>query len=282
MEPPVFEIETKLGRFFGYTILLLMVAIIFIPLFIILNVSFKTQEEYMLTGIYSIAENFLNFENYVTAFKSGNFGLAFKNTGFLILVSVPTSLLIASMVAFALGRFNFPGRKILLGLFILPTFIPGMTVAVATFTIIKLLGLYNTIWAGVVLYIGTDILTIFIFLQFIENIPFALDESAKMDGAGRIRIFWSIILPQLRPAIATGAILKILAIYNDFFTPYLYMPSSELKTVATALNTFAGDRMADWPLMSSAIIFVAVPTIVTFLFLQKEIIGGVTKGSVKG
>ncbi|WP_424685772.1 carbohydrate ABC transporter permease [Enterococcus sp.] len=282
IDPETFMIQSKLGRLGGYGMLLLMVAIIFVPLFIILNVSFKTQQEYMNSGVYSLAESFLNFDNYIKAFQTGNFGQAFKNTGFLLIICVPVSLMIAAMVAYALGRFNFPGKKIMMLFFILPTFIPGMTVAVATFTIIKMLGLYNTIWAGVILYIGTDIMTIYIFLQYVENIPYSLDESAKLDGASRLRIFWSVILPQMRPAIATGAILKVLGIYNDFFTPYLYMPDTELKTVATALNSFAGDRMADWPLMSSAIIFVALPTIIIFLLLQKEIIGGVTNGSVKG
>jgi len=281
-DPETFVIQSKTGRFTGYALLIFMVLLIFIPLFIIFNVSFKSQQEYMNSGIYSLAKSFFNLDNYVKAFQTGNFGQAFKNTGFLLVVCVPISLMIAAMVAYALGRFNFPGKKIMMLLFILPTFIPGMTVAVATFTIIKMLGLYNTIWAGVILYIGTDIMTIYIFLQYIENIPYSLDESAKLDGAGRLRIFWSVILPQMRPAIATGAILKVLGIYNDFFTPYLYMPDTNLKTVATALNSFAGDRMADWPLMSAAIIFVALPTIIIFLLLQKEIIGGVTNGSVKG
>lgn len=156
-----------------------------------------------------------------------------------------------------------------------------MTTTIATFTLIRALGVYNTIFAGVLLYIGSDIVQIYIFLQFVKQIPIALDESARLDGASRVRIFYSIILPQMRPAIATTAILKILNIYNDFFTPYMYMPRAALRTVATALNTFASDKMANWPLMSAAIVFVALPTLVIYFFLQKQIIGGVTDGAVK-
>ena len=154
-----------------------------------------------------------------------------------------------------------------------------MTVTIATFTLIKNLGLYNSMFAGILLYIGTDIMQIYIFLQFINQIPFALDESARIDGASRWKIYYKIVLPQLKPAIATTVILKLLGIYNDFFTPYLYMP--KIKTAATSLNTFAGDKMADWPLMSSAIILIAIPTIIIYIFLQNYIISGVTDGAVK-
>lgn len=276
-----FIIGNKFGRFCSYALLLFFVVLVFAPLFILLNVSLKENTEYMLKGVYSLPENIFNIKNYINAFISGKFALGFKNTFILIGVSVPISLLTGTMVAYALGRFDFPFKKLMFILFLIPTFIPAMTVTIATFTIIKNLGLYNTRLAGMILYIGTDIMQIYIFLQFINQIPMALDESARIDGASRLRVYWSIILPQMKPALATGAILKVLSIYNDFFTPYMYMPKSNLKTVATALNSFAGDRMADWPLMSAAILFVAIPTIILYLFMQKYIISGVTDGAVK-
>lgn len=276
-----FIINSKAGRLACYALLIFFVILIFTPLLILLNVSLKTNQEYMLKGVYTLPDNILNLKNYAKAFVSGKFALGFQNTLILVGVSVPVSLLTGTMVAYALGRFDFVLKKLMLLLFLIPTFIPAMTVTIATFTLIRGLGLYNTRLAGMLLYIGTDIMQIYIFLQFISQIPVALDESARIDGASRLRIYWSIILPQMKPALATGAILKILGIYNDFFTPYLYMPKSNLRTVATALNSFAGDRMADWPLMSSAILFVAVPTIIMYIFMQRYIISGVTDGAVK-
>ncbi len=269
------------GRFGGYFVLIFFVCLILGPLFIVLNVSFKSMEEYLNNGVYSIAENFFNISNYIEAFETGGFLQAFANTGILLVTCVPISILMGTMVAYILDRFTFKFKKAIFTAFVVPTFIPMMTVSIATFTIIRMLGLYNSIFAGILIYIGSDIVQIYIFLQFMKQIPIAVDESAMIDGASKFRIFYSIILPQLRPAIATAAILKILAIYNDFFTPYLYMPDSELKTVATALNSFSGDKMANWPLMSAAIIFVAIPTIVIYILLQKHIIGGVTDGAVK-
>jgi multiple sugar transport system permease protein len=233
----------------------------------------------MLSGVYSLPKNLLNFSNYIAAFKTGGFGTGFKNTFILVIVCVPTALIVGTMVAYALGRFEFRLKKVLFAAFLIPTFIPAMTVTIATFTLIKTLHLYNSMLGGMILYIGTDIVQIYIFLQFINQIPVALDESARIDGASRLRIYYSIILPQLKPALATAAILKILSIYNDFFTPYMYMP--KIKTAATALNSFAGDKMADWPLMSAAIIFIAIPTIFIYLFMQNYIISGVTDGAVK-
>lgn len=280
-QPSTFMINSKLGRFGGYFILLVFVFMVFLPLFIVLNVSLKDTAEYWEKGVYALPENILNITNYIEAFESGNFLIAFKNTFILILVCVPCSILFGTMVAYILGRFQFKMKPLVMGAFTLPTFVPAMTTTIATFTLIKALGVYNTIFAGMLLYIGSDIVQIYIFLQFVKQIPMALDESAKLDGASRVRIFYSIILPQMRPAIATTAILKILNIYNDFFTPYMYMPKSSLRTVATALNTFASDKMANWPLMSAAIVFVALPTLLIYFLLQKQIIGGVTDGAVK-
>lgn len=280
-KPATFVVNSKAGRILGYFILLVFVFIIFLPLFIVLNVSLKDTAEYWEKGVYALPENFFNLENYVEAFNSGNFLRAFKNTFTLILICVPSSILLGTMVAYILGRFQFRLKSLVLGAFTLPTFVPAMTTTIATFTLIRALGVYNTIFAGVLLYIGSDIVQIYIFLQFVRQIPMALDESAKLDGASRVRIFYSIILPQMKPAIATTAILKILNIYNDFFTPYMYMPKASLRTVATALNTFASDKMANWPLMSAAIVFVALPTLIIYFFLQKQIIGGVTDGAVK-
>lgn len=279
MQTSTFNITNPIAKAFCYLILALFVIMVFAPLSIVTNISLKDNAEYIAKGVYSIPKNFFNFSNYFEAYKTGNFAEGFKNTFILLIVCVPVATILGTMVAYALGRFEFKLKKLMFLLFLFPTFVPTMTVAIATFTIIKNLGLYNTMLAGMVLYIGSDIMSIYIFLQFVNQIPMALDESARLDGASRLRIYTQIILPQLKPAIATTVILKTLAIYNDFYTPYQFMP--KIKTAATALNTFAGDRMANWPLMSAAIILIAIPTILIYIFLQNFIISGVTDGAVK-
>lgn len=274
-----FVLNNKLGRILIYLILIIGVIGVFAPLLIVFNVSLKSNEEYMMKGVLALPEHISNFSNYARAFTEGKFMTGFMNTGILVLVSVPLAILFGTMVAYSLSRFDFKLKPLVYMAFLVPTFIPGMTVTIATFQIIKALGLYNSIFAGIILYIGTDIMQIYIFLQFINQVPKALDESARIDGANRLQIYYKIILPQLKPAIATTVILKLLGIYNDFFTPYMYMP--KIKTAATGLYSFSGDKMAEWPLMSAAIILVAIPTIIIYIFLQKYIISGVTDGAVK-
>ena len=276
---PIFIINSKAGRFCIYLLMAAGILMVFAPLLIVLNVSLKTNEEYMMTGVMSLPEHITDISNYVRAFVEGNFITGFMNTAILVVISVPVTILIASLVAYTLSRFNFRLRTLVYLAFLIPTFIPGMTVTIATFQVIKALGIYNTLMAGILLYIGTDIMQIYIFLQFINNVPVSLDESAMLDGAGRFKIYTDIILPQLKPAIATTIILKLLGIYNDFFTPYRYMP--KVRTVATSLYAFSGDKLAEWPLMSAAIVLVAIPTIIIYIFLQRHIISGVTDGAVK-
>lgn len=265
---------------FNYFLLALIIIIICGPIFLVLNVSFKTNQEYLLGNLLELPKS-LNFENYLIVMQKGNLALAFKNTGILIITSTFGSILMGTMVAYALGRFEFKLKKVLLLAFLIPTLIPAVTTQVATFTIIKNLNLYNTINAGIILYMATDILSIYMFLQFIEKIPYSLDESASIDGASYFRIFRSIILPQLKPAISTVLILKAVNIYNDMLTPYLYMPKTSLKTVTTALMSFSNNQNSQWNIMGAGLITVMIPTLILYLFMQRFIISGITEGAVK-
>lgn len=275
------EIESKPLRIAVYTLLVVLVLIVLVPLCIIFLLSFKGMEEAYTTSVFSIPESFLNFENFKFIWEKGKLPRAFCNTLILIAVSVFGSIVMSSMEAYILGRFQFKLRGLLYVLFMFPVVVPSVTTQVATFTVIKNLGLYNTMFAGIVLYIATDIMLVYIFLQHIEKIPISLDESARLDGASHFRIYYSIILPQLGPAICTSVIIKALTIYNDLFTPYLYMPKSKLRTVTTAILAFVSDQTANWGVVSAGILIMMVPTIILYVFLQKYIISGVTAGSVK-
>jgi multiple sugar transport system permease protein len=152
---------------------------------------------------------------------------------------------------------------------------------VATFSVIKFFGAYDHIFAPILLYIGADVLQIIIYLQFVGSIPRDLDESAMIEGASLFRIYRSVIFPLLAPATATLVILKTIGIYNDFYTPYLYMPSQELRVVSTAIYSFVGPNQAQLNVISAGILLIFLPTIVLFLFLQRYIFAGVVSGAVK-
>ncbi|SER49172.1 multiple sugar transport system permease protein [Gracilibacillus ureilyticus] len=264
-----------------YVSLILGVVAAILPILIVFFAAFKTGTEYTTTGPLTPPEDWTNFENFKRAFTEGNMLTGFKNTVIILLVSIFGTTIIGSMVAFVLNRFKFKGSKLILGAFLLATLIPGVTTQVATFQIVNFLGLFNTIWAAVILYLGTDIIAIYIFLQFMNSISVSLDESAMLDGASYFTIYRKIILPLLTPAIVTVIIVKGINVYNDFYTPYLYMPKTELHVISTALFKFKGPYGSEWEVICAGIMLAIIPTFIAFTSLQKYIYNGLTSGSVK-
>jgi raffinose/stachyose/melibiose transport system permease protein len=263
-----------------YLSLAVAVIIVFFPIYSVFVGAFKTKVEFYQSGL-RLPENFFNFENFERVFKVGKLGLGFTNISIILAVTLTANIIIGTMVAYALNRFDFKLKKPIIGVYLLAQLIPPITTQVATFSVIQALGVYNTLKAPMLLYMGADVLQIIIYLQFMNNIPKDLDESAMVEGASLFKIYRSIIFPLLGPATATLVILKTISIYNDFYTPYLYMPSQNLKVVSTAIYAFVGPNAAQINVISAGILIIFIPTVVIFLFLQRYIFAGVTNGAVK-
>lgn len=251
------------------------------PILIVVFTSFKTDEEYVRSSALQLPESFLNFSSYVTAYTQGGFTTAFLNSFLLVAVSCLINVLLGAMTAYCLSRFNFKGKKLLTGVYILSAMIPSITLQVSIYPILKGLHLIGTMYAPILLYIGTDIIQIWIYLQFLNKIPVSLDESAMIEGASYLRIFRTIIFPMLMPATATVIILKAVNVYNDMFVQHLYMQKPSLRTVTSALMVFSGDRINAQNLMMAAIVMVMLPTVAMFIVLQKYIFSGITAGAIK-
>lgn len=267
---------------FNYILLWITVLAILTPIVILFNISFKTNKEYTFSPFYQLPESFANLGNYIDVFIRGNMLVGFKNTSILCVTGVAICLILGTMAAYALSRFKFRGRGLILGAYAFATTIPFVTTQVATFSIIQALHLVNTIFAAIVLYSGVGVIELYLFMEFIEKIPVELDESAMLDGASYLTIYRSVILPQIKPAIITVVILKTLNIYNDFMVPYLYMNRPSLRTVSTALYRFTYDVNTQYNLVAAGVIMVMLPTLLIYLFLQKYIIAGALGGAVKG
>lgn len=264
-----------------YASLIFISAIILIPMVALLFASLKTPKEYLSTRPFDPPSNWFNFENFAIAFEKGQMFNGFVNTGLIMSVSLIGTVLIGTMAAYALDRFKFAGSKLVLGLFLTAALVPGVTTQVATFQIVVGLGLFNTHWAAIVLFMGTDIIAIYIFIQFMASIPKSLDESAMIDGASHFTVYWRIIFPNLIPAVITVLIIKGIAIYNEFYIPFLYMPGRELGVISTSLFRFKGPFSASWELIAAGTIVVILPSLVVFLLLQRFIYRGLTSGAVK-
>lgn len=264
-----------------YAFLILLVIVFILPILTVLFASFKTGTEYASTSVLTLPESFFNFDNFIEAFTKGNMLNGFKNTVIILIFSLAGAVLTGSMAAYVFSRFKSKFTKFVNRMFLVAVMIPAIATQVATFQIISALGLFNTRLAPIILYIGTDIMTIYIFLQFLDNISVSLDESAIIDGANYFQIFFKIILPLLSPAVITVLITKGVGLYNDFYTPFLYTPSADLLTLSTTLFKFKGPFGAHWEVISAGIIVVMIPTLIVFLTLQKQIYSGLVSGSVK-
>lgn len=256
--------------------------VVLLPLAVVFLTSLKSYGEIQDgRGALTLPEDWLNFSNYVTAFNDGHLLTAFGNTAFILLFSITGTVIIGSMTAYAIDRFDFRFKKLVMAGFLIATLVPGVTTQVATFQVVDGFGLFDTRWAPILLYMGTDIVSIYIFLQFVRSIPTSLDEAARLDGANAFTIYRKIIFPLLKPAIATVVIIKGITTYNDFYIPFLYMPSEELGTMSTALFRFKGPFGAHWENISAGAVLVIVPTLVVFLFLQRYIYNGFAQGATK-
>ncbi|WP_306318156.1 MULTISPECIES: carbohydrate ABC transporter permease [unclassified Streptomyces] len=272
----------RVGTVLTYLSLVVAALVVLVPLVVVFLTSLKSSRE--LTeggGAFSLPDDWLNLSNYVTAFSDGHMLTAFGNTAFILLFSITGTVLIGSMTAYAIDRFEFRLKKTVMALFLVATLVPAVTTQVATFQVVNSFGLFDTRWAPILLYMGTDIVSIYIFLQFIRSIPRSLDEAARIDGANTFTIYWKIILPLLKPAIATVVIVKGITTYNDFYIPFLYMPSEEHGTISTALFRFKGPFGAHWENISAGAILVILPTLLVFLFLQRYIYNGFASGATK-
>lgn len=269
------------GSFVKYASLIAGLLVALIPIVVVLFASLKAPQEMASTGALVPPANWLNFENYKKAFVEGKMLRGFFNTFIILFASVGGSIIIGTMIAYVLSRFKFRGSRFIMGAFLLATLIPSVTTQVATFQIINSLKLFNTMGAPIALFMGTDIISVYIFLQFLNRISESLDESAMLDGASYLTIYAKVIFPLLKPAIATVFIVKGVAIYNDFYIPFLYMPKEGLQVVSTALFKFQGPYGSQWEVICAAIIICIIPTLVAFLSLQKYIYNGFTHGSVR-
>lgn len=263
-----------------YAVLVIACLVVFIPLVVVFLGSFKNNTEFLSSNVFALPQK-LEWNNYKTAFMDGNVLLGLKNTGIILVISCIGTIITGTMTAYVVQRFNTLFGKIMKGAFLVATLFPNIAMQVTVYRIMNSFHLVGHMAAPIILYIGTDIISIYIFIQFLNNISYSLDESAIMDGASYFTVYLKIILPLLKPAIATVLTIKMISIYNDFYTPQLYMPSEKLAVVSTALYRFIGPYGAKWEIIFAGIVICIIPTLIIFLCLQKQIYAGLVNGSVK-
>lgn len=276
------KMKKRVAAFFKYLLLSVTSLIALLPMVVVLFGAFKTTKEFSSTSPLVMPENWLNFENFKTAFVKGNMVTGFINTIIVVGISVFLTVIFGTMTAYVINRFKFRFSKIVNSAFLIASLIPSITMQMSVFQIISKMGLFNHRAALIILFAGTDIISIYIFVQFLENISVSLDESAIIDGASYFTIYRKILLPLMKPAIVTVVIIKGVGFYNEFYTAFLYNPNPSLAVISTALFKFKGPFGAQWEIICAGVVITIIPALIIFLLLQKQIYSGLTNGSVKG
>ncbi len=266
--------RTKLG---SYVILLTFAVVYMGPLFVLLTVSMKSLPEFFKNPLGLPAG--LNFENFVDAWKLANFPTYMLNSA--IYASVATAIFVATsiLVAFPIARGYFKGSKGMLTLYVVALFLPPALIP--QFQLILNLGMYNTRPGYILLFLVNPIGMI-ILVNYIKSIPRELDESAAVDGCGYFRFVFRVILPLIRPAVATVTVLHAIGIWNELILPTIYLTNDNYYPITRGLIVFEGVYGSNWPALSAAVLMLMIPMLILYMFLQRYIISGLTAGSVKG
>ena len=218
--------------------------------------------------------------NYQQLMANTGIGRYFINS--LVVASGVTaaSLLFNLMAGYAFAKLKFKGRDRLFQALLAALVIPGQVAMMPLFLLLKQMGLVNT-WAGVILPGMAGVFGIYLVRQYARSLPDALLEAARMDGAGEWRIFWLVVLPMLRPVIATLAVFGFLGSWNDFMWPLIVLTDADLHTLPVAVAALSREHVADGELMMAGAVVTVLPVLLLFLALQKHYMGGLLVGSVK-
>lgn len=254
-----------------------------LPMVVCVITAFKTPEEYASTNVMTLPENWGYLENFIQAWKQANMGVAFRNSIIILVCVLVGSVLTGSMVAYVLSRFKFVGNGLIRALFLFASQLPGIAMQVSVYQIMYSIGWINFMPGYIIMMCGTDIISIYIFIQFFENISTALDESAIMDGCTYFGVFFRILFPLLKPAIVTVMILKGVGVYNEYYNVNLYLQNkNKYVTVATSLFKFTGPLGNQYNYICAGVIITMLPALIVFILCQKQIYSGLTQGAVKG
>ena len=275
------KVKRMTVSFFAHAFLVLVSLACIFPLWWAFASSLKTQET--VFNDLSLFPANPHWENYLYAWTKADFSLYFLNSLFYTITVVVGVILIASMAAYAFSRLEFKGKNFIFLILISTMMIPIPGSFIALYVLLNKLHLVNTRLGYILPQINGGLaLGIFLLKTFFDDLPKELEDSARIDGCGRFRVYWHIALPLARPAIAVLAIFNILAVWNEYLLAMLVLSGKELMPLQRGLMVFQGAHITQYPLLMAGIVITVLPVLVVYLSLQKHIIKGITAGAVKG
>ncbi len=272
--------ETKFKHTIIYAILLIFAGLILFPFVWMILSSLKTISEIQAVPPAVLPETF-QWNNYPEALQKFNFTTYFFNSVFVALTSTIFVLIINSLGAFAFVKYDFKGKSILLTLFIATMMVPGEMLIITNFKTISQMGLADTRVALFLPYM-MSVFYLFLLKQFFEQVPHQLYLASKVDGDSDVKFFFKILLPIARPVLITVAILNIIASWNAYLWPILIISNDAKRTLPIGLTQFTSEAGSEIQLLLAAAVVTIIPLILLFISTRKYVIGGLTKGAVKG
>lgn len=268
------------GRGLSYTVLAVVGAFWVFPFVWMALGSLKTQREILASPPTFIPKD-PTLANYTKWFGQLHFSSYFTNSLIVAVVTVLGNVVFCSMVGYALAKIDFAGKRILFGAVMVTLMVPSVSTFVPLFVIIANMGLSNSYMALILPFL-TQPIGVFLMRQFISGIPDALLEAARVDGAGELRIFWSIVLPQCGPPLATLSILTFLSSWNNFLWPLVAMQTEDKYTLPVALSLYStGQNATNYGVLLAGAVLVITPILLLFVFLQRYFIQGVAMTGIK-
>ena len=248
--------------------------------FMVLN-SFKEKFEMLTKGVFQLPDS-LNWNNYTEVLKGG-FGTYFKNSVIVLGISLILLLFIAACASYPLARFKFKLANPIYALIVACMSIPVHITLIPVFKMAKSTGLYDSIWALIGPYIAFAVpISVSILTSFMKEIPREIEESAEIDGCGKIQMFFSMILPLAKPGLATLAIYNGVNMWNEFSFAYTLTQSSANRTLPLAIWEFQGQYSMNTPMIMAVLTLTLLPMIIMFIIFQDKLVKGMTAGAVKG
>jgi len=266
-----------------YAVLLTGAVVVLMPFLWMLSASLKPAGEVLAYPPKLVPSN-PTLENYAYVFTETRFLTFVRNSLIVALFTIGGHVISGTLVAYGFARFRFPGRNVLFMVVLGTMMIPFHAYMIPRFWIMKQLGVLDTLAAVFLPYLFGGPLYIFLFRQFFMSIPRELDDAARIDGCNSLQVFWWVLFPLARPAVATVAVLEFIASWNSFLEPLIYLNSQDNYTVALGLSLFRsgfGGTVLWGPLMAATTLAV-IPLLVVFFFAQRHIIGGITGSGLKG
>lgn len=275
---PVIKLEKNRGL--GISIVTLCIAVIyFFPVLIAVVNSFKDKGEILASAIALPVKPTL--ENYAEVVRATDFVQVFLNSCFVTGGSIVLNLAVSSLAGYALSRWKSKMANVLTLLFLSSMYVPFHTIMIALLETARQLGITGHLWGLILIYCGLQCpIPIFLIKGFASSVPKELEEAAVMDGCNIPYMFWKIILPLLKPILATVAVLNVLWTWNDYLLPYLIL--GKPLTIPLSQMNFYGQYNQQWHLIMAGFVVSTIPVFFFFLFMQKYIINGISAGAVKG